>query len=179
MRHFRAGGGAAFLSSRFMRGPRGHQAGCVPFPSGVCAPSQALAPGAGVLQECSAAVGVGGGGGWTQESPLCSPRHSYAELLLRAQVLGHLSPGTAAGTRWGTKVARTLTPDPAERLLCTPSGPAPVAPADGAAVTPQCLASPPGLQACPRGPFPPFWGEAQAPWGGSETSGRRPGIAPG
>lgn len=179
MRHFRAGGGGAFLSSRFMQGPRGHQAGCVPFPSGVCAPSQVLAPGAGVLQECSAAVGVGGGGGVDPREPPMFSQTLVRRATPQGTGAGPPQSGHSRGTRWGTKVARTLTPDPAERPLCTPSGPAPVAPADGAAVTPQCLASPPGLQACPRGPFPPFWGEAQAPWGGSETSGRRPGIAPG
>ena len=88
MRHFRAGGGAAFLSSRFMRGPRGHQAGCVPFPSGVCAPSQVLAPGAGVLQECSAAVGVGGGGGVDPREP-----PMFSQTLVRRAT----PQGTGAG----------------------------------------------------------------------------------
>lgn len=169
--------GAAFLSSRFMWGlpwPPGWLFASLwgsVHPPGTC-PWGRGAPGA----LCSR--GGGRRGGWTQES-LHSPRHWSPDLLLRAEAQGHLSPGTATGTRWGTKVARTLTSDPAEGPLCPPSGPAPAGSADAATVTPQCLVSPPRLEARPVGPSPPFWGEAQAPWGGSETTGRRPGTTPG
>ena len=164
MRHFRAEARAAFLSSRFMRGLPGHQAGCVLFPSGVCAPSQALAPGAGLLQERSAAVGVGGGGGGADpREPSMSSQTLVPRAAPQGTGAGPPQSGHSCGHSLGDEGSPNLDTRPGREASLSSQQPCTRGASRHSSSDTPASGLPPRLEACPPGPSPPFWGKPRPP----------------